>query len=367
MDCEVSQLTYIDLFCEHTEHADITRSTARVLLNYDTTFHVANNSHLKSIVGEQFRGYNVRKTKFYRWFLSSFILIGILCRVKDRKIIFAYCLPIHYIILALFSTIQNNKIHVFLHGELKYVFLPEGLGQIIGGYILKRFGLKSNKIQFIAISFAVYENLKRQKIVKNLSYIEHAIDPVEREAKAEVTTIGSFGTLSADKHSSLIYDLVEIIDKRRMPDVSFITVGSRGFGFEYDQHHLVEHFCRGSVGKDFHEQGQFLRDVTRIDMALLFNDTSREYAWIPSAVIYDCIKLGIPILSIQNETVHSYNGRYGEIGIVFPSLDELAKYFENDILSINKDYHRIRGSMTLVAKFLTLEKFQHELERHLSL
>lgn len=368
MDREATDIIYIDIFTEKSEHADLTKGVACLLDAYNTTFHIAHNSHLNHLLRGTVFAYNVEKSRFYRWLRSNLIMLRILSGVKNEKLVFAYFLPIHYLILWIFCKFKQNEVYVFLHGELKYVFHPDGFGQKIGGLCIKYLGFKLSRINFVAISHTVYENLKASSLVKNLSFIEHAIDTLPYKVKPDLKTVGLFGTLSRDKKSEVIYDLACQLEKRGCADdLQLITVGSTTSSFTYDQNSRVKHYCRGVVGVDFHSDSSFFEEVGRLDFCLFFNDTSREYAWTPSAVIYDCLKIGIPILSVNNSTVRSYNVNYGIIGHDFSDLDKLADYLCGDRRKIFIDYLNIQKSMSAVRSHFTDVQFKENLCRVLEL
>lgn len=358
---------YIDLFTENSEHLVLTKSVASLLQKYEVTYYISQNSHLNGFITKDIYKYNVKKTRLYRWVSSCLLLISILFRVRNEKIIFTYFLPFHYLILWIFSKFKKNEIYIFLHGELKYVFHPEGFGQKLGGVLLKYIGFNLCGTNFIAISHTVYEKLLSTGMVANLSHIEHPIKNILYETKKSLTTVGLFGTLSLEKNSHILYKFVTQLEEAGGSELKFITVGSSGQGFQYDLHPKVSHFCRGTVGYTFHADDSFFNKVKELDFCLLFNDTSKDYAWIPSAVIYDCLEFGIPILSLNNNTVRSYNRKYGQIGIDFVSLDDFVVYLSQDRTTLFKDFEKLRISMKLVSSKLSSAQFEDTLKRRFGL
>jgi hypothetical protein len=290
---------------------------------------------------------------------------------KDVKIIFTSLLPIQYLIIAIFSKLFSFKFMIFMHGELGYLVKPVGIGQTLGKYFINSAFLiqNQNKVQLVAIGLPIARNLNcKFPFLKNIITIEHpphdtsfnTIDILDNENCTD-KRIGIFGTLSTSKNSEKIYDLASKINwNDSNTKNSIYTIGLSDGSFKFGISEKVKHVFIGNLGKDHIPWDLFSTECQKLDVALFFYDTSKNYSLIPSGVLYDCIHWGIPILSLGNDNFSLYFKKYGDLGIICKNMDELASV-ATLILSNNLNLDRYKSNLNNAKLDMSIINFERQL------
>jgi hypothetical protein len=373
-------LIIYDLVRKRDEHGTLNEPVIQSILkiNVSKNFILSSDSScVKYFYGENKKiltTVSVKDTRFYRWVSSNIKLIRFVTPLLfkiDIKIIFTSLLPFQYFFVALISRFFSIKFLIFMHGELGYLVKPKGTGQIIGKYfILSAFKLlNQNRVQLVAIGLPIATNLIfRFPYLKNIITIElppngDSFRSVEIKKNNSIGTkkIGIFGTLSSSKNSEKIYELASKIKWRDLNITgSLCTIGLSDGSFHFGASKHVEHVFRGNLGEDHISWDIFSSEFQKLDAALFFYDTSKNYSLIPSGVLYDCIHWGIPILSLGNDNFSLYFKKYGDLGIIAKNINELSD-FASLILSnnLNLDYYKF--NLNIAKTDMSLKNFEDKL------
>ena len=230
-----------------------------------------------------------------------------------------------------------------MHGEVSYLFSHDSTGKKIGGSLISgALGKAQRHTKFIAISFPVYEYLvKRFSWSRdNIFYVEHPLN----SSKTTRTMIngnvrfGSFGIQSENKNSSDIYKFASALSGRlgheAIRNVEIVTVGVSDGSFSYNKSELVRHLFQGDKGERLINSENFFSEVCKINFCLMFQNKGGEYELTPSGVFFDCISLGIPIIAMRTGFLTAYFERYGDLGFLCDSVDEMSAIASD--ISLNK-------------------------------
>ncbi|MCD1124786.1 hypothetical protein LPW36_01845 [Jinshanibacter sp. LJY008] len=331
----------VDILRQNDEHNVFNSKAITALLSTSTITEVwlTKNSTCNVLLDREInvKKRNVRSfgSKFYYWFISSFITVYILFRAYFRKesVLFLSATPLHYYIISKFLLILNLNIYIIMHGELSYLNHPIGLGQKIGGWCINKSFLsyKVKKLTYIALGFPIYSLLLEiyPSLAGHITIVEHPLDDITFSKKNDKKLcFGSFGIHSKDKNSEKIYDLALCIDENIIKSIDIITVGISDGYFKYGRSDNILHYCAGVFGKNFIPREEFVMNVNKIDFALFFYNGDTQYALVPSGIFYDCISFNIPIISLKNRIFQAYFEKYGPMGKLCNNLDEMADFIK---------------------------------------
>lgn len=337
-------LIVIDIIRQNDEHGTTNEPTIQSLCEgggVQEVWLAANSSAIPHVVAYphvRLVKVDVNEGKIYRWIVSSWLTLKVLManHNSEKKVIFLSATPLHYWMISLscvFSKIWNHSYFLFMHGELGYLNQPIGLGQKLGSWFIKTsFNWSAiGRITYVSIGYPIYKQLQQRfpLLRDHLAYIEiPSTDlplsvlshPAER-----ILRLGTFGVQTHDKNSEKIYDLAKLLEMKPINDYQLVTVGLAAQNFCYDQHPGVMHICRGQLGKDYVPRLQFVDAVKTLDWSLFFYDQNKKYGLIPSGIFYDCVNYGIPIVAMRSRVLEYYFERYGSLGILCDSLDEMAR------------------------------------------
>ena len=309
----------------------------------------------------------VGTSRFYRWGIANILLCKVLFRaIASRStIVFCSLLPTHYVCVAIVSRIFKGRFRclVFMHGELGYLLDPKGFGQKIGAYSLSfTFNIFSrSSVKFCAIGFPVMKRLQKAfpRLENSLVCFEHPPHNDESIPSLEIIDgnnkplVGMFGVLTQDKNSEKIYDLEKKIDWKIPNANPLLTIGLASPEFLYKQTPNIKHVFEGVVGIDHVPWVKFSAVCRSLDWALFFYDPSGKYGLTPSGVLYDCIHWRIPIVALRNENFSIYFEKYGDLGVLCESVEEMAlivnKIFIGELAasSFRENFDRAIADMSL--------------------
>jgi hypothetical protein len=308
------------------------RLLKRVWLSYNS---IAQNI-IKNIDDIELTSVQVTASRGYNWITSTFITLKIIaCSFRESaNIFFMSATPLHYFLLTLISIVSSKKIRYFIimHGELGYLNGSTGFGQKLGAWMIRAsFRLaKFSNVTYISLGFPICQQLidKFPSLSSNIVNLEIPSFKIDHNIKytnsSDKIRIGSFGVHCPEKNSQKIYELVDLLDRNDLARIEMLTVGVAHQDFLYYQNKLVMHLCTGRADVGLIPREDFLSDVLSLDWALIFHGSSIKYELIPSGIFYDCVNYGIPIIGLHSKILRSYFNKYGELGVLCSSLDEMA-------------------------------------------
>lgn len=336
-------LTIVDIIRQNDEHGTTNEPVIQSLCEgggVQEVWLAANSSSIQYVVRYphiRLVKVAVNASKSYRWLCSTWLTLKVLLanQRSGRKVLFLSATPLHYWLIALMSRIsqpRSRQVFVFMHGELGYINQPVGLGQKLGAHFIQTsFKWVSHcKLTFVSIGFPIYKQLQQRfpSIQEHLVCIEIPatdLPPIaQHNAHVHPLRLGTFGVQSQDKNSSKIYDLAQLLATNPMDGYQLVTIGLAAKSFSYDQHPHVQHLCRGYMGQDYVRRDEFVGIVKSLDWALFFYDHNQKYGLVPSGIFYDCVNFCIPIVAMRSRVFEYYFDRYGPLGILCDSLEEMA-------------------------------------------
>lgn len=372
----------VDLLRRGDEHGNINipiinvlvenQLAERVWISHDST----SNSIIEKNRNISIEHIKINASKKYKWITSTLLTVKILfyANKKGSSIFFLSTTPLQNLIISIFSLFRKNVLlrnYILLHGELSYLINPVGIGRWLGKFFLEASFriLPFANVYQVTLAYPVFKAIKkRYGLDKNLINFEI---PLQSYTKSELKRfseagdvyektrklrIGSFGVHSRDKSSHLIYDLANHL-KDYHERFEIVTIGVAHADFNYDQHSMVKHICKGSLSDALIPRDLFLEEIRKLDFALFFYGNSPQYEMVSSGAFSDCVNLGIPFAALSSNYFVHYIDKYGEIGIIKNSVLELAE--ELIKLSIdNSDGCNYKLNLQLVQNERTYEKFE---------
>ena len=347
----------VDLLRRGDEHGNINipiisvlvenQLAERVWISHDST----SNSIIEKNRNILLEHIEIIASKKYKWITSTLHTAKIILYAKKKGggIFFLSTTPLQNLIISIFSFFLKNEArhYILLHGELSYLINPVGFGRRLGKIFLETSFkiLPYVNIHQVTLAYPVYKAIqKKYELDKNLINFEipiqtctdvvlksfsEAKDVYKRKPKLR---IGSFGVHSRDKSSQLIYDLADHL-RDYYDRFEIVTIGVAHSDFNYDQHSMVKHYCKGSLSDALIPRDLFLEEIRQLDFALFFYGNSPQYEMVSSGAFSDCVNLGIPFVALSSNYFKHYIEKYGEIGVVKNSIPELAE----ELIKISSD------------------------------
>lgn len=366
-----SKVAIIDLIRRKEEHYTFNFITINSLINlYDRAecWLSADVSYLDDIKDKaKINKLSIRNSKFYYWVVSSLRLSSLLFKLNKTPVFLLSLTPLQYLITSFISCFKSNDIYAFMHGELGYLKNPVGLGQKAGASFIKC-SLRFGKVNFICINSPVHSAMSKLFPDRKFSFVEHPTAQTEPVKTGEFPSgsinFGSFGVHSAEKGSDKIYGLTKLLDMDSNDTIRLMTVGVTDGSFQYDQSEHVTHYCRGMLREALISKEDFFSSVSKIDVALIFNNSTRtdeeKYDLVSSGVFSDCIAFLIPVVAMKNKQLETYFTKYGEFGVLCNSIDEMrdaVKKISADRNILNK----YRSTMMNIKKQFSASEHQKKI------
>lgn len=366
----------VDLLRRGDEHGNINIPIIRALIKHQILNHVwisddsTSNKYFSDEDKNLITPIKVLPTKKYKWINSTLFTIKILffSRIKKTEVFFLSATPLQNLIITLFSIFQSRDVrhYILLHGELSYLVNPVGLGRRLGKLFLNvAFKILpfSNTTQ-VTLAYPVFAALKsRYKVNDGLINLEMPSEsnndtPVIVKTSRKLR-IGSFGVHSVDKSSHLIYQLANILEGKR-GQIEIVTIGVASSDFKYDQHPMVEHYCRGALSNALIPRDLFIEEIKKLDFALFFYGENPQYEMVSSGAFIDCVNYEIPFAALSSGYFNHYIEKYGQIGFVRDNLVKLA----DELIDISNNVSIIqtyKNNLKMARKDRSLERFESQL------
>ncbi|WP_343616107.1 hypothetical protein [Flavobacterium sp.] len=296
--------------------------------------------------------------------ISKTLLKG---RALNNKIYIWTCLfPTGHFFLNLITYFQKNKKHIIiLHGELEYLKNKNKTkAENIFGRILKAgMNLSTNKNKYIVLGDNIKNNLYglvSNRILKKTFSILHPYNFTIQEKLQEIKDdnkliIGAIGTQMLSKNSQCIYKLAKRFEVSIMRDeIIFRTIGKVLPELDSYKSDLVENLYSST----FVSQEQFEIEISKLSFVIFFYDDT-AYELCASGAIFEVIRMGIPIISIENDFFRWLFNTFGEMGFLCKDIDSLEEIlkglkqgsFKNeiDVFKNNISHFKIQNDLKNIA------------------
>ncbi|MDA5556951.1 hypothetical protein [Shimia sp. MMG029] len=283
-------------------------------------------------------------TFFYRWLGVLFVLTWLLVKA-DRKapIIILHLPPLALLYLCALNFILARDLHVYLHGELRYLVDAAGKGQKFGAMCL-RVALQEGRsgVKKICLNDGLFENLLATTTVNR------ALVTFRPSSEIALSDRGSFqynpkarvllmtGAIGAQKGANFFNELTY---SRSLCAEFCLRVEGK-----FDADLSEEDFLSPISARrrtDFIPQDEYESLLASASVVFIPQLFCPGYELVHSGMIETCLRLGIPLITKRTTSLGAIEERCGKIGVLLDDINDLRKISAED-LSPNKlgSYHR---------------------------
>jgi hypothetical protein len=276
---------------------------------------------------------------------------------KARRMVWTCLFPTGHLFLVMYSRLflKKQKQLIVLHGELE---LLKSKGKrrterFLGNILRYAMNHSGSNIQYIVLGESIRENLRayirpavHAKVVSMLHPYDYS-QSAESPSRSYQTPIrlGAIGTQMLSKNSQQLFELATAFQSDiEAGKVSFESIGQVLPELEPHANQLV----KARFANDFVPQQLFEAAVEELDFVLFFYD-NQSYALCASGAVFEAIRRGVPIISIENDYFRWLFDCYGNMGFLCRDLNEMKQL----ITEIKNGRHRseIDASLVTIAAF----------------
>lgn len=311
--------------------------------------------------------------EFFKIFYQLFALFKLFYLVKKRKPRITFMLSIHPFILFFFRILRiffcRYKIIIVLHGELERIRDNKSLKSSFFGYFLK-WGLlwfRDSETFFLVFGEVIKSNLLQELPRLNSNLIISIDHPYpyhyfNKLGKFDTINFVSLGANSIFKNSHYIVELASFIKGNSKRETCFMLAGKIFPGIEY---YLNNSVILYSNSYDLIPRSE-IDDRARISHFSLFFYTNEHYKLCSSGAFFDAVQYELPIISLKNDFIEFYFKKYGDIGFLYQSLEEL----KSGVLSLVNnfsiiDYNEKLNNIRSLKKILSIDNICFNLRSQL--
>lgn len=264
-------------------------------------------------------------------------------KIGNNELIFLNGLPI-IIFLSKIIFSSKKKMYFFLHGMDKLEQKNKGIYKYMNFFF--KFKNKKEKHKYVVLGENIKENLIKifPKMKEQIFSIDH---PYSFEKKYEykninnILNLGTIGITSKEKGLNNIFKFIEKINEK----YNFKHIGK-------SIDNIPDRFNKYFPYKDdLLEKNKFEKEILNLDYILILYPKD-SYKLTASGVYFDCIKYNKPLLGLKNEYFEYMFKKYGEIGKLFESIDEIIEYLSRERKILNLDYDIFQSNMKNIKESL---------------
>lgn len=222
------------------------------------------------------------------------------------------------------------------------------MSRLVKGYFNKKNKKPSQNLRFLLMSNLAVDNIKKyvsKELYSNIGAIDH---PLLLNTKCRQTinmckadsrhlNVGTVGILNEHKGSNLYLQLMnqltDQLDKIKFHAIGHVQCNSEPFkklGV------IMADETNEALSDD-----EFYQRVTNLDFILYFYD-KKTYRLTASGALLDSIRFRKPIISLRNEYFEYFFKKYGPVGYLVNSLDEMTQLLKNtENLNADFDFEKI--------------------------
>lgn len=305
-----------------------------------------------------------------RYFTSTIYNIFILLSShSDDLLFYNYNNVFSLKALDLINRFKKTKIIICCHGEMEFLSLKSSGSQlykkIMSGLVRSYFNKDnrhpSNGMYFIVLSDVALKNIKpylSEELYSRFFSIDHPvlslgsqpyISRMSECGNVDRINLGTVGILNEHKGGSLYQQLIKKVNKKRH-DICFHIIGH--IQCDPEPFKALDVVIPEKTNEPLPDY-LFLEKVNRLDFILYFY-SSDKYRLTSSGALLDAIRFRKPVIALRNEYFEYFFKKYGELGYLVDSIDEM----EDLIVNLNK-LNRV-FDFDGVAEKLSLENLQSQ-------
>ena len=269
---------------------------------------------------------------------------------NNKKIIILTGLPI-LVLLGKFI-FKNKEVYIFLH-SLDQIKLKKCK------YNLFKIAIKIlffSKFKYIVLGENIRENLIKlvPEIKDKVFSIDHPYsfnkNNINKKFNGKVR-ISTCGIITYEKGLNNIYEFIDKIGN----NFEFKHIGK---SMEEIQEGYLKYF---PYKKELVSQEIYENLIDELDYILILYPIN-SYKLTASGVYFDCIKYNKPLLGLRNEYFEYMFKKYGAIGKLFDTVDEIIEYLKNDRKILEEEQHIFWKNMKDIRKILN-ENVEKDLKK----
>lgn len=357
----------------------------KMIFHDDVCFY-SEEEHIKNISKNCHCEVEYRKRKFFEKkrglyiFLKevvefiNFLIINKEAKKDGRAIFILAAFAVNNIFIRMYRTFEHKiPLYIVLHGELEYMREERKRNLIFFGWLwkvlLNNIYVKNTK--YIVLGDSIKRELVEKfgdDISKSIISLDHPYvygdddNLLGNNNLDKPIRIGSVGEALLAKNSQYIFEIAKRFYKEiNNNDVNFEIIGRMEEGVRI----LANDYVDYSRTNDLLDEKMFAKKVTQINyMIFFYND--EHYTLSASGAFFDAVKYEKPIISLKNKFFEEYFLRYGDIGYMCDSLDEINKCIAQIITGDEKDrYIRQCKKLKKMKKDLSLKNIGERLKQSL--
>lgn len=280
-------------------------------------------------------GGDSRLMMFIRYFSSAILNIIMLFRIpKNVPIIYNFNNSLSLHMINYCNKFLNRKVIIICHGELEHLRKPKPVGGILNRLLIlacKSFFLKVDRQISPGIYFALLgESIKRNfaEVVKNehinqrILAFEHPFifSTEKRKHDGEINRFAAVGSISPQKGLNQIINLARKTKNLLNNGTIKITLLGRIYT---SKAHLDEHLISYLPGFNAPLARYAIDNALKTQDFVLFFYPKEGYKLAASGAIFDAINFEIPIIALKNDYFTYLFEKYGEMGFLVDSVEEI--------------------------------------------
>lgn len=231
----------------------------------------------------------------------------------------------------------STKMIFVIHGELEFLkkHAEQPFMLKMWGWFLKcSFKVKTDtKTFYLVLGDVIKKNMKRYNIVDldKVLTIDHPClyngKTKSVDNNSSVLKIGAIGVASEQKKSQFIFDIGDEIIKKNKSDIQIEIIGKiLPNVYKYLRPGVI--YSKENIMLD---QQTFDNKIADLDFSLFFYDNT-YYELCASGAFFDALNHEIPMLGLRNDFFEYYFNKYGSMGYLFDSVEQLIVF----LMSYNK-------------------------------
>lgn len=337
-----------DLWAKDLEHYEFNKNILKILEKHKDLKYFGEKSQIERLNEE-----GLKNIKFYQInnnfknriiIILSYIFNILKLNIKsDKEIIILNGIPIIILFCKLFL---KKKIYIFLHDLNRLEIGKKGSYR----YLSKIIRIKNNKnFKYIVLGEKIRERLIEiiPEIRENVYYIDHPYSFINKENNKNLEEIKKIGTCGITNYLKGLKNIYQLIDKISKEKNKF-NYKHLGKSTDDINEKYIEYFPFKS---SLIEKGLYEDLIEELDYILILYPIN-SYKLTASGVYFDCIKFNKPLLGLRNEYFEYMFEKYGEIGKLFDTIDEIIEYLKKDRKILTDEQEMFWKNMKNIRKTL---------------
>lgn len=277
----------------------------------------------------------------------------------DEIIVYSFDPTISLRTINAINKLLRKRIIMFQHGSLEMLLTdPSGNGFFykFENKLTKNFYLNdkikvSKNIQFFVLGDIILKNLSSiltQDKIKQFHSIDHPYNfdkntIVKKPHNYTKLNIGTVGVFNEYKGGASFLLLAKILKNKELKDVNLSITGKIFSDIVKLQENGID--LPSNNGEDMVSNEEMVARIDKLDFILFFYP-SETYKLTASGAIFDAINRKRPIIAIRNDYFEYIFSKFGSIGYLVDTLEEMAdvinSIYQDSNIIIDYDFDKIQ-------------------------